>query len=227
MPTHEFITYAYMGEPGKRICSKWDTLNHRLMWQVMAPWLAQRNAAHARSLIARNPTWPKGCASSIIQAQRRQDHPGNALTHNVRSFYGLPNFPMIPDGWIAAQQRRQLHSCPRCSLPLADRSRFRCVFSVPLDKGGSASVDNLILICRSCSMAPVGRLRTNDDDPISWFPDTSTADAIGIEFETDVAAAWNLSAVSIRHRTWRRRSAGRSPGQDRWRDCVALTFLVC
>ena len=130
-------------------------------------WLTQRNAAHARSLIAANPTWPKDCASDIIRGNGGKIIQSSALTYNVRSFYGLPNFPMIPDGWIAAQQRRQLHSCPRCSLPLADRSRFRCVFSVPLDKGGSASVDNLVLICRSCSMAPVGRLRTNDDDPIS------------------------------------------------------------
>ena len=113
------------------------------------------------------PYLAKGLCKRHYQRQRRQDNPESALTYSVRSFYGLPNFPMIPDGWIAAQQRRQLHSCPRCSLPLADRSRFRCVFSVPLDKGGSASVDNLILICRSCSMAPVGRLRTNDDDPIS------------------------------------------------------------
>ena len=54
----------------------------------------------------------KGLCKSHYAAQWRRHHPENALTHNVRSFYGLPNFPMIPDGWLSAQQRRQLYSMP-------------------------------------------------------------------------------------------------------------------
>ena len=146
-------------------------------------------------------TWPKGCASQHYAAQWRRDHPENALTLQRAILLRPAQFPHDPR-WLDSRTAAacNFYSCPRCSLPLADRSRFRCVFSVPLDEGGSASVDNLILICRSCSMAPVGRLQTKDDDPFSdGSPIRQTADAIGAEFETDVAAAWNLGAVSIRH----------------------------
>ena len=84
---------------------------------------------------------------------RHLAHPEARVSYQIRQRYGLPSFPIIPAGWLAAQSHAQNGACAICKAKLADRLDTRVAFSDPLEDGGEATISNLALLCRSCSVA--------------------------------------------------------------------------
>ena len=92
------------------------------------------------------------CKGHWVDARHRA-HPEERVSYTIRQRYGLPSFPIIPKGWLAAQSQAQNGACAICKSILADRLDARVTFSDPIEDGGEATISNLVLLCRSCSIA--------------------------------------------------------------------------
>ena len=105
-----------------------------------------------------------GLCKRCYQRARYRDHSESALIYQLCRRHGIAPFYIPPAGWLASQLKSQNGRCGVCQSALLGFPNQGMSFRIPLEDGGIASFDNLIMLCRSCWIARGWAYRTEQVD---------------------------------------------------------------